>query len=249
MTLRGARRLDRDSEVPLYFQLGTALRERVDAGTWTPGARFPTEREIAEEFGVSRSVIRRALAMLIGDGVIELKHGAGAFVLPPRREFHPLGLVEALIARPEELALRVKSARKERPTADVARFLDLPSQTRSVDHVTAVLEIGEEPICILDSFVRTDLVPWLPAGLKALRRGERQDPASRIRLGRSEVKVELSFFSDWGGPQLGLPPGDPALIGKLIQWRRGTRGVEEPIEFAHLIFRPDKLQVALKLDR
>jgi GntR family transcriptional regulator len=249
VSLRGARRLDRGSAVPLYFQLGTALRERLDSGTWAPGARFPTEREITEEFAVSRSVIRRALAMLVGDGVIELKRGAGAFVMPPRREFRPLGLVRALIDTPAEMTLKVRAARKERPTADVAGFLELRNRSRSVSHVTALLEVDDEPVCILDSFVRIDLVPWLPSAVDALLRGEPTTSPPRTALGKSQVKAELSFFSDWGGPQLGLPPGDPALIGKLVQWTRAAGAGEAPIEFAHLIFRPDRIQLVFDLDR
>ena len=44
--LIGGRALDRDSVVPLYFQLGAVLKEMVETGAWQPGARFPTEREI-----------------------------------------------------------------------------------------------------------------------------------------------------------------------------------------------------------
>jgi hypothetical protein len=68
-----------------------------------------------------------------------------------------------------------------------------------------------------------------------------------LALGDAEIRIELSFFSAWGGPQLEATPGDPTMIGQLIQWGRLPDGEEEVrIEFAHLIFRPDRAQLDFK---
>ncbi len=50
--LAESRRLDRSSEVPLYFQLAAALKAMLEVGAWEPGARFASERELEEEFNV-----------------------------------------------------------------------------------------------------------------------------------------------------------------------------------------------------
>src|SRR5262245_54243677 len=84
VTLADARRLERDSGVPLYFQLGAALLELLDTGAWPVGARFATERELEREFDVSRTVVRRALDLLVGDGAIVRVRGSGAFIRSPR---------------------------------------------------------------------------------------------------------------------------------------------------------------------
>jgi GntR family transcriptional regulator len=73
--LAGSGRLDRTSEVPLYVQLGAQLNAMLEAGAWEPGARFASEREIEEEFEVSRAVIRPALELLVGDGAIRRVKG------------------------------------------------------------------------------------------------------------------------------------------------------------------------------
>ena len=49
-------------------------------GRLKPGDRLPPERELAEQFGVSRTVIRDAIKMLAGRGILQVKHGAGIFV-------------------------------------------------------------------------------------------------------------------------------------------------------------------------
>src|SRR6185312_12711037 len=97
--LSGSRRLDRNSDVPLYFQLAAALKVMLEVEDWEPGARFASEREIEEEFGVSRAVIRPALDLLVGDGAIFRIKGSGAFVAPPRREIVVAGLVKLWMER------------------------------------------------------------------------------------------------------------------------------------------------------
>src|ERR1700710_2683235 len=90
--LTSSRRLDRNSDVPLYFQLAAALKVMLEVEDWESGARCASEREIEEEFGVSRAVIRPALDLLVGDGAIFRIKGSGAFVAPPRREVRVAGL-------------------------------------------------------------------------------------------------------------------------------------------------------------
>jgi GntR family transcriptional repressor for pyruvate dehydrogenase complex len=52
----------------------------------TPGERFPAERELAERFGVSRTVIREAVRSMVARGFLEVRHGSGAVVCKPSAE-------------------------------------------------------------------------------------------------------------------------------------------------------------------
>jgi GntR family transcriptional repressor for pyruvate dehydrogenase complex len=58
----------------------TALRARVLSGGISPGQKMPTENQLTETFGVSRTVIREAMATLAADGLVEPRQGAGVFV-------------------------------------------------------------------------------------------------------------------------------------------------------------------------
>ncbi|MDF1794525.1 MAG: FadR/GntR family transcriptional regulator [Thalassobaculaceae bacterium] len=60
-----------------------ALRAKIAEGPMKPGDRLPTEKELEAEFGVSRTVIREAVAVLKADGLVEPRRGAGIFVLDP----------------------------------------------------------------------------------------------------------------------------------------------------------------------
>lgn len=59
----------------------SALRGKVIAGDLAPGQKLPTESQLTEAFGVSRTVIREAIATLAADGLVQSRQGAGVFVM------------------------------------------------------------------------------------------------------------------------------------------------------------------------
>lgn len=69
------------------------LRGQIVAGDFSVGEKLPTESRMTEIFGVSRTVIREAIATLAADGLVEARHGAGVFVLD-----HPAGRIGAISA-------------------------------------------------------------------------------------------------------------------------------------------------------
>jgi GntR family transcriptional repressor for pyruvate dehydrogenase complex len=56
------------------------LLQQIDKGTFARGARLPTEAALAEQFGVSRTVIREAVSRLKNEGVVEPRQGSGVFI-------------------------------------------------------------------------------------------------------------------------------------------------------------------------
>jgi GntR family transcriptional regulator len=248
IALTGSRPLDRKSFVPLYFQLAEVLKEKLEMGVWHPGERFPSERQIAEEFAVSRTVIRPALNLLVGDGSIIRIKGSGTYVTPPKRRAPVTGLVRALIDHPDKLSLNVLIAQERSPDCTVARFLDLERDPVPVTHVTAVVHIDERPICLVDSYASATLVPWLLPVAHALRSGTKCPQPGPLELTRAKVSIEGAFFGQWGASQVGVSAGDPTLMGRLVQFGRGEGAKEErPVEFARLIYRSDRTQLAIEL--
>jgi GntR family transcriptional regulator len=65
----------------LWLQLADDLRAEIDSGDLPPGARLPSEAEMAEQYGVSRDTVRRATAELASDGLLVVLHGRGTFVV------------------------------------------------------------------------------------------------------------------------------------------------------------------------
>lgn len=67
---------------PLHSQLASLLRASVADGSLPPGSQVPTEVELQGKFGVSRSVVRQALAALSAEGLILRGRGRGSVVAP-----------------------------------------------------------------------------------------------------------------------------------------------------------------------
>ncbi|WP_174847002.1 GntR family transcriptional regulator [Yersinia artesiana] len=65
----------------LYQEVGSQLREAIISGQYNLGDRLPPERDIAENFSVSRSVVREALIMLELEKLVEVRKGSGVYVV------------------------------------------------------------------------------------------------------------------------------------------------------------------------
>jgi DNA-binding GntR family transcriptional regulator len=246
--LAGSGELDHSSDVPLYFQLAAALKVMLEVDNWEAGTRFASERELEEEFKVSRAVIRPALDLLVGDGAIVRIKGSGAFVAPPRREVRVAGLVGLWSEQQGDRAVNVLSARKHQPDRTVSHFLEIADRRTPVAHVHAVVDPGQPSVILVDSFSSVALVPWLLPTAQALEAGEKPPRPGRLELTRATVSVEHTFFGEWGSSQVGASAGDPALMGRFVQFGRARGGKRErPVEFARLIYRADGSQLAFEL--
>ncbi|MER6026577.1 GntR family transcriptional regulator [Streptomyces sp. NPDC001851] len=67
-----------------YLAVADALRARVLAGEWAVGGRLPSRARLAEEYGVGRNVMQRAVDRLIIEGLLEGRAGSGTYVRAPR---------------------------------------------------------------------------------------------------------------------------------------------------------------------
>src|SRR3989442_12326795 len=70
----------RNSPLPRYYQLKEILRERTRSGEWKPGDLIPSERELSEQYGISRMTARQAITDLVNEGVFYREQGKGTFV-------------------------------------------------------------------------------------------------------------------------------------------------------------------------
>lgn len=72
--------IDRESPIPLYYQLKQLLLEKLDSGEWKPGDLVPSEQELQDTYGLSRTTVRQALAELTFEGRFSRHRGQGTFV-------------------------------------------------------------------------------------------------------------------------------------------------------------------------
>lgn len=72
--------MDRNSFLPLYYQLAGSLREQIRTGQLKPGACLPSERDLMADFQLSRNTVRQAMDLLEREGLIIRSHGHGTYV-------------------------------------------------------------------------------------------------------------------------------------------------------------------------
>ena len=70
--------LDKQSLMPLHLQLRNLLKSEIDEAKYVD--KIPTEFELMDKFGVSRSTVRQAIKTLVDDGMLEKKQGLGTFI-------------------------------------------------------------------------------------------------------------------------------------------------------------------------
>jgi GntR family transcriptional regulator len=73
-------RLNPSSGVPIYFQLMEQIKHAVETGALRAGDQLPTIRKMAEDLVMNPNTVVRAYRELEHQGVVELKHGSGAFI-------------------------------------------------------------------------------------------------------------------------------------------------------------------------
>lgn len=76
--------IDKNSRLPLYFQLMDLIIDRIKIGELKPQDRLQSERELCETYNVSRATVRQALNELIKDGYVYTEHGKGTYVSEQR---------------------------------------------------------------------------------------------------------------------------------------------------------------------
>ena len=71
------------TSLPLYVQISELLHREIAAGHWQTGERLPVESKLADMLGVAVGTLRKALAILEEDGLLERRQGSGTYVRKP----------------------------------------------------------------------------------------------------------------------------------------------------------------------
>lgn len=156
------RSIDRGSPIPYYYQLQEILKQEIDNGRWQPGQLLPSEAEMTAIFGVSRSVTRKALDILEGDGQVHRVKGKGTLVAQPKFRYEAIAMArEWGVADVVEPALAsVVALQRVAVSGHVGRLLDLKAGA-DVFELTFVHSVDGVPSSLAQMFLRTDATPAL----------------------------------------------------------------------------------------
>lgn len=151
--------IDRNSPVPLYFQVAEHLEQLIESGEYVAGTRLENEIVLAEQLGLSRPTMRRAIEYLVDRGLLVRKRGVGTQVVQPkvRRPVELTSLFDDLAAAGREPRTEVISFAVEQPVEVVAEALALPADGQ-VYAFERLRFTGGEPLSIMHNWVPVDVV-------------------------------------------------------------------------------------------
>jgi GntR family transcriptional regulator len=170
----GSDRLNRVGGLPLHRQLADRLRGQILDGHLPPGSRLPTEAELTDRYGVTRPVIRQAVAQLRAEGWVTTRQGAGSFVrehghpaaieIQPEVHTDPTGRVLIYRHHPPWGLLAPTRIAREPATLEVARRLDLDPGSRLLVRDRLIGPMPGGPVKQLaTTYLPAKLVAQLPA--------------------------------------------------------------------------------------
>ncbi|MET0209728.1 MAG: GntR family transcriptional regulator [Burkholderiaceae bacterium] len=156
--------LDRNSESPLWTQFRDALRSQILQGELAIGAKLPSEAELGEQFGISRIVVREALADLVRSNLIYKIKGRGAFVAARERDED---FVSTVLGFSDEMERKGRSVRPQvlrqelrAPDAREAEALGIGGAD-SVVSLKRLRSVDGELRLLVETVVPADLAPGL----------------------------------------------------------------------------------------
>jgi GntR family transcriptional regulator len=232
---------------------GTALYERVLIQLTEalfadppPGDKLPPEPELSERFAVSRTTLRRALDELEARGVIVRRQGLGTFFLGG----NPIPAIPDLMSSMDVLravpGFRSSCLILETIAADphLRGMLGLGAGAR-VLHVKRLDHVGQIRVAIVDVFVPQPV-------LTDVTRVEAEHSsiyslleARGFPVSDAKQYVYADVWSDTDAEEMGVGPGQAALVLERTAYSRGS----EPIEFAVMRFRQRTFRIEMELSR
>ncbi|MFD2184883.1 GntR family transcriptional regulator [Rhodoplanes azumiensis] len=224
------------------------LRDRIVGGAVAPGGRLPSEPALAQEHGVSRVTVRRALDLLADEGLVRRRVGSGTFVedVPASRPIVAdfSNVLSNLIEMGRTTAVKLLSFAYVVPPASIAEPLGLGRGER-VQRSVRVRLIDGQPFSYLTTHVPERI------GLTYSERDLATIPLLELmeRSGVVAERATQSISASLVGPEtaeaLDLAPGDPVISLTRVVYEPSGRGVEH----LHALYRPDRYAFQMDLVR
>ncbi len=239
-------KLQREAPDPLYQQIIEGLIAEIRAGNFEPHQRLPSERELSEQYQVSRMTVRHALLSLASNGVVYTRVGKGTFVAEPKidQQLRTLtGFSQDVTARGNRPASRVLEAGVVPATPEVAAALRLAPQAevirlarlRLADGLPLAIETAHLPFKRFSGLLAHD---FAEESLYAVLEGE-----YGVALTHAEQLLEAAV-GDSGEHEL-LEVTPPTAVMRMQ--RLTVDSIGEPVEFVLSTYRGDRYKFRFTL--
>lgn len=237
--------IDRESPIPLYYQLKELLTGRITSDEWQPGDMLPTEEQLQEQYELSRTTVRQALKELEFEGKISRYRGRGTFVSKPKIS-HSLdphfNLTAYLTQQGMEPGWQVLSAGWVSATAEVADRLGVKAGSR-VYQLQRLRMANDEPI----GYHITHVIPALGEAIdeNRLDQGGSLDylhGPGQLEESYANRTIEAILASDETAKLLDIVKGSPILLIR----RQVFNADGVPVEDMRAMYRGDRFQYRVR---
>ena len=190
--------IDRDSYEPAYAQLVSILRQSMATGILRPGDQLPSEAQLCERYGVSPMTVRRAINMLVDQGVVIAEQGRGTFVKPIAMGEASFQLKELqdLFNDTEHTTVNVLEARIVTADERVARKLEIAIGQRTV-YIRRLLRTDSLPSLYHREYLVYDPTrPIVEAELEVTALQRLFSGTGETILKRGEINMEATLLDE-----------------------------------------------------
>ncbi len=218
--------VDRFSPVPLYYQVATRLEQLIEDGTLPVGSRLENELDLADQLGVSRPTLRRAISYLVERGLLVRKRGVGTQVVQPKvqRPVALSSLYDDLAKSGRAPCTEVRSLEVHPVSDALAHALGVPDGTPAV-HLERLRYAADEPLALLHNVLPVDVLDLRREDLEAhglyeLLRAAGNEP----RMATEVIGARAATAGE--GRILAEPRGAPLLTMTRTAWDASGRVIE-----------------------
>jgi GntR family transcriptional regulator len=164
--------IDRNSPVPLYYQIAENLKAAIEAESLRPGERLDNEVQLSEQLNVSRPTVRQAIQRLALEGLVVRRRGVGTVVVNRRiqRSLALSSLHEDLRAAGRDPLTTVLSAESVPADQDIATNLGVPVGL-TVLRIERLREADGRPLAIMRNYLPADLLQGVEVRTALARSG------------------------------------------------------------------------------
>ncbi len=240
-------KLSEDNTIPYYLQLLSILRRLIRSNTLRPGDMIPSEIELCEHFGISRSTVRQALNTLSDEGLIIRRRGKGTFVSSPKLKrnldclynFSQYITEMGLVPKSKVLSKEVIPA-----PYDILKTLQLPKDNTQVMKLCRLRLANNEPILLETTYIPLYLCPKIyeeDFGTNSLYSLLRENYC--LDLSRAIETYEPIILSRDDAKLLNCGKNTPGFSIERI----GYLDNEKPYELTYSINRGDKSYLTIEL--
>jgi len=241
--------VDHSSPVPLYHQLSQYIEGHIKEKQWRPGQLLPSEQEICDRAGVSRTVVRQALAALERVGLVSKQSGKRSTVAIPKYDGGLMqnltGFHEDAIAMGQKPSTQVLDLRVEPASDEVAERLRLDAGAPTV-MLNRLRFLDGEPEVLVATFLPQHRCPALvDEDLTDQSLYELLDRKYGLRIVEGFRTIEAVSLERADARLLRVKAGSPALLLRSV----GYTADGSPLEYFVAKHRGDRSKFGVRLLR